>query len=261
MSELNEFLANVENEGENLDQVTETPAESLPESNQTESTPSSQGEPKKDNTENEENLPFHKHPRWKQKQAEIESLRKTIDELAPLRDEVAHLKEEFKQSSPKEETPIPQWFLEMFGDNVQAWKVWEKKEAADEARYKSEVLSLKDQIKREFQEEQIQKQEESKKMNQWIDNEINQLESEGKKFNKNELLKVIDDYRPIDEKGNWDFHKAYELLEMKKQLEAKNNNSQARKQIAALSSSENSSEQSTRDYATNLDFSGGKRGF
>lgn len=255
MSEVQEFLANVEQEGEMLNKVTETPSESLPESNQTEESPSSQGESQQENnTEHEEKLPFHKHPRWKAKQQEIESLKKSVDELLPFREEVQRLRQEFNQVSSQETTQIPQWFSAMFGDNYEAWKVWELKEKEDKVRLKQEIVQ-------EYQAQQAEKQKEMDHWDKWIDNELTQLESEGKEFNKNELLKVIDEFKPIDEKGNWDFHKGFELLQMKKQLEKKNDRSQARKQIASLSSSDSSSEEGSKNFVTNLDFQGGKRGF
>jgi len=255
MSEVQNFLANVESEENSLNEVTDTPSESQPESNQTEESPSSQGEShKENNTENEENIPFHKHPRWKAKQQEIENLKKTVDELLPFREEVERLRQDFSKVSPQETTQIPPWFSALYGENYDAWKIMELKEKEDRLKFKQEVVQ-------EIENRQIEEKKEKDRWNQWIDNQLVNLENEGKKFNRNELLKIIDDYRPIDEKGNWDFNKGYELLQLKKQLENKNGHSQSRKQLASLTTSESSFEENSKNFVTNLDFKGGKRGF
>lgn len=53
------------------------------------------------------------------------------------------------------------------------------------------------------------------------------MKDEGLKFDKNELIKVVNDYRPINDEGKWDFRRAYKIL----QLNAKSPD-KARKELA-----------------------------
>ena len=71
---LHEIFADIPSEGasetfgsEKEEQVKETPAESQAENKPVEEkAPTSEGAEEKSNTPDENNLPFHKHPRWKE---------------------------------------------------------------------------------------------------------------------------------------------------------------------------------------------------
>ena len=64
----------------------ENSAESSTETNENGKEPSQEGEPEKDNTSVEENIPFHKHPRFKEI---IEENKKLKDEIEQVRTEVS----------------------------------------------------------------------------------------------------------------------------------------------------------------------------
>ena len=89
----------------------ENSAESSTETNENGKEPSQEGEPEKDNTPMEENLPFHKHPRFKEI---IEENNKLKDEIAKVREDVSHQFEEIKK--PQADV-IPESFKKLYGDS------------------------------------------------------------------------------------------------------------------------------------------------
>ncbi len=104
---------------------------------------------------------------------------------------------------------MPGWFSEVYGENEPAWKKYQEyeKQARDE---------MKKEIREEFQKEQKEKEESVTKWSAWIDDQVKDLRDEGLKFDKNELMKVMFDYKPADESGNLDFHKGHEIMELLK---------------------------------------------
>ena len=78
--------------------------------------------------------------------------------------------------------------------------------------------------------EQEQKTKESEYWNNWVGDQVQSLKDEGLKFDKNELMKVMYDYKPTDDEGNLDFRKGYEIMEVLKKKDPEK--TEARKKIA-----------------------------
>jgi len=232
----NTFIDEIKEEG--LIQETETLAESSPEE-QTEETVETSETPAAE----EENVPFHKHPRFKALVGENKHLKETVEQLASLKDEVERLKQ---ASVPKEtNVQIPAFFANVWGDNPEAWAMYQQFSAQEKAQYKEE-------IKKEILAEQNREKEEAEKWDKWINGQIESLEEEGKEFDRNGLLKVMSDYRPTDGNGNYDFKKGYELYSKLKSLESSDSKttSKARKEIAGMTTSDNKSETVKSDIMT-----------
>ena len=224
MNDLDTILADVEHEGSNpfADLETDTPAESLPAENK---------------EEKEDDIPFHKHPRWIERENELNELRErdtqTVKEIAELR----------ALSETKSNADIPDWFTELYGENQTAWDKYSVHEARRTEEIESRIIARQ-------QEAQNKVIEDGVKWDQWVDTEISRLEGQGKSFDRNKLIKTMLDYSPTDANNNLDFDKGlkiYEAMEGKPEVEK----SDARKQLADnVSKATTKGEPTKKDYMT-----------
>ena len=208
---------------EKSEEQDDSPAESPDEKEQADDTPSQEGEEgsKKDvdpeENPDEEIIPFHKHPRWKEKQQEIDDLKAKIDSLEQKTSENL-------QAPQKQEDELPAEWVALYGDDELSRKAF----MADQKR----TLKLKEEILQEFkkaqEEERRKSEEETSKWEKWVDDELTQLKESGEKFEKNKLLKIAFDYKPTDESGNISFPKALEIMRL---LEGGDTKAQPKKQI------------------------------
>ncbi len=231
------------------EQETETPSDPPTENNEETESPSHQGEeaPQAEgekNTDEEENVPFHKHPRFKELIDERNDLRRQFDELRTTVDTVQQ-----KIVPQNQDVKIPNWFQKLYGEDRDSWLEYQ-------AERQQELDAVKQSIYTEQQEAQKKYEDSVKRWDNYTKQQIEVLEDEGKSFDKNELMKVVLDYKPTDEQGNFDFHKAYEILEIKKKSEENPAKSEARKKIAASTTSDNKGEPVQKDYMTAADFRG-----
>jgi hypothetical protein len=207
-----DILADVEREGSDpFAAMEDTPSESLTEKQTTDETSANE----------EDNIPFHKHPRWIERENELKELKERDEANAR---EIAELR---SMTEPRDNTgdeEIPNWFSELYGDNLTAWKAYSQHEQARTEEIENRILA------RQQQEAEKAIQEQQKWAN-WVEDEIKSLEAEGLKFDRNKLSKIMLDYSPTDADNNLDFHKGYAIYEA---LEGKPDNatSEARKQLA-----------------------------
>ena len=154
-----ELLADIPKEGEEQnpfktdEKEKETPSESpTKEKTEQEKSPPQEGEEgkeeKPDNTPDEDKVPFHKHPRWKEVQEDRRQLKEQVDELTRFKEEVAP-----KLSRLEEQRqPIPKWFADTFGENETAWQEFQNydKKRRDEVKqeiYQEQQKAFQDQEK------------------------------------------------------------------------------------------------------------------
>ncbi|MFA6171977.1 MAG: hypothetical protein WCW77_00540 [Patescibacteria group bacterium] len=171
-----------------------------------------------------EKLPFHKHPRWKALNDDKRQLEETVEDLKKRLEET-----EQKVSKPREsEDKAPDWFVKAYGDDPEEYE-----------KFKSMESHIREKIKGEISDD-LKKSEKTEvdlvsKWEKWIDTNLQKLEEDGKEFDKNELLKVLDEYRPTDSKGSLDFKKAFEILDLrkKKEKEEKQKKSEVKKKVAS----------------------------
>lgn len=252
-----ELLAGIEKEG-TLDDAEEkdTPEGSQLENKPKKEEPSHQGdedEPKEesededkksedesddesDNTDDEDNkksdVPFHKHPRFKQIIDDNNSLKKTIEGLTSKQNEV-------NEKLSKDSETIPNWFSELYGDNEKAWEMYNDRSKTERKEMKAEILE-------EIKQEQSKATEETNKWNDWVADEVQSLKDEGLKFNENKLMKVAVEYKPTDDKGNLDLKKAYNIL----QMQAKKPKNNDRKKVADGTTKQTKSESKNEEFQT-----------
>lgn len=248
---IEEALADVKNEGDvdpfaSFDKENETPTESQPETNDEVVEPEvgEEGDDEPENTP-EDNIPFHKHPRWIERENEIRALREEREEMARSLSELNSFKEEvsskFKESDREE---IPEWFVELFGDNETAWKKYSEGQGGLREEIKQEIINSQ-------REEQERIAKEQEHWTNWAKTGVEELQAEGHKFNPNELYKVMLDYAPTDEDNNLDFRKGLRILEAIKPKETIDPaKSQARKQIADAATKSSGGGRKVADYQT-----------
>ena len=247
------ILADIPKEGENPfedNEEKETPADSPTETKPEEEKPSQEGEkesseekkPEDSNTP-EEQIPFHKHPRWKEIYSKNQELEQKVAELSRFKEEISPKLQELEEKKQ----PIPNWFADTFGEDEAKWEAFQ---TYDRQRREE----IKDEIYSENEEYYRNQQEQTKKWSDWTTNQLQDLKDEGLKFEENELLKVLVDYKPVDDQGNLNFHKGYEILLKGKAADEveKSRKTEQKKKIASQSMAEGSGE-SQRNYKTSKD--------
>lgn len=224
----------------------ETPTESPAVNDQDEVEPEegddAEAEADADNTPSKE-VPFHEHPRWKQREAELNELREQREEDARI---IAELQE--RTQSKETDTSIPDWFIELYGENATAWAKYQEHDARQRQEIKNEII-------RDQEEQRTRQTQEADKWQKWVDEEIGKLEADGKKFDKNKLIKTMLEFRPTDENNNFDFQAGYRIYEA---LESKGTQSnEARKELAdTVNKPSKASDPVKKDYMTPSDLRG-----
>ena len=243
MSELDKALADVKLEGDidpfaalEKETPSESPAEKEPKVD----------EPKEGENTPKDNVPFHKHPRWIEREEELKTLReneeKTAKELAELKAFKAEIADKIEPTFA-----IPEWFKELYGENDVAWKKYAEREAQREVEIEQKILARQEDIKKKAETE-------TQFWNKWVDIEVNKLKTLGLDFDRNELLKtMVDNQDQVkDENGNFDFAKGYKLYSESKPV-PKPDTSNARKQIADITAKNAGGDKKSKDYLTPAD--------
>lgn len=180
-------------------------------------------------TDDDKPIPFHKHPRWLAREERLNELEAKLAQY---------------EAKPQGDAPTPpSEFVELFGNDPQVWAKYNQFSERQKQDWKNELLS-------ELQQQQQQQLTETRKWDLWVDNQLEELRDEGKAFKKNELLKVIGEYKPTDADGNLDFRKGYELYEKLQSLEKNPEKDNKRKQIAGATASESGAEAEKPKFAT-----------
>lgn len=134
----------------------------------------------------EESLPFHKHPRWKALTEENKVLKNSLDELQTFRQQVEPLiSERAEKQKPTE--PVPEYWQKLYGDTPEAFEAWKAHE--DELLERATAKAV-ERVRRE--EEQARQQTEE--YNTWMQNEFEAMKAEGLEFKVNDLNKFLTDF-------------------------------------------------------------------
>jgi hypothetical protein len=214
-----------EDASDKKDEQEETPAASSAEKDKAESDPSHEGE----NTHGDDKTPLHKDERFKEvirdrneAREEAKRLRQEMDDFkATVTKEISAVKE-------PEDASVPSWFSDIYGDNKEAYQKYASHQAEERAQIKEEI--------RAEQRAQVEHgQKEVERWNGWVDKNLQDLRDEGEKFDKNELMKFLLEYRPTDDRGNIDFHKGLKLMQSMKPADK---SLESRKRLASKTTSE-----------------------
>lgn len=252
-----EFLADKEPKEEpnvKEDEQEEKPADSSAEETQTETAPSPDGadeaEGKASNNQDDSNLPFHKHPRWKAINDRNEYLERAFAESLEAQRQM--LERVAPKAEPTQQVPeIPEWFSKAYGDDPEVW-------AAQQEFMRGQSEAIRAEIKREAEMESQRQEEEKNHWNKWADESLSTVE---KTYNvklkdgeplTNEFLKFVVDYKPSDDQGNLDLVKGWKLFsDLRREDPAKMT---AKKALAATTTAPDKANTSKqRDYFTSGD--------
>jgi hypothetical protein len=249
------IFADVPSEGTSLDEhfggekdkQEPTPAESQPKKEEEgDSAPTREGkddaagEVPKNPADEEKNLPFNQHPRFKE----------LIDQNKSLKEEIAKFNEwkqsvEQKLSKPAELEAPPEmapWFVKLYGDSPEAKDAWAQYLEWDESRKSSIGESLRAEQQRVARESE----EETIRWNKWVDDELAGIATEHKvdfiadKHLKSEFVKFVLEYRPTDSDGNFDLKKGWALFDKVRSSETDAKSVEKKKAAAAVGSDKSS---------------------
>lgn len=243
-----QLLNLINDKPESEEEQDKAPASSQDEKEE-EDSPSSQGNDETEEKSDEDNsdedsknddenkdIPFHKHPRFKEvisKKNELESKLNEKDEaINDLKERLTNL-----EKAPKSDGEMSPEFVQLFGDNKEAYDVWQsmtKKERLAITQDEEIVNTLVDKVVSKLE---AKKQEDEKAVNEaqtFVNSEIQRLKDSGESFDEKKLKEVMAKYQPGDG-DNLDFDKG---LEIYKVLETSTKKSkQSRKAIADMTNS------------------------
>lgn len=181
-----------------------------------------------DKKDEEENLPFHKHPRWKKVQDDKKELELKVAELSGKLDGLSEVTKQEKADTP----PRPEWFTSLYGDDEELWPKVYKYEQEREERIKAELLGKIETENTSKTEAQLREEREAL---EHVNNSIQDLKDSGEKFDSKELVAVVREYQPTDDNGNLDFVRGLKML---KELKKTNpESSKAKKELADTTTS------------------------
>lgn len=233
MSQFEEFLASIPNAEQAMDTQT---SESLTDIEVKGDAPSA-------NKPDEEELPFHKHPRFKELTKKNRELEEKLDEV--LRK---------PQSQEKEET-IPAEWIALYGDDeksAQAWKIQKQFLEDNFNRNRDSILNeIDSRSKREA--------EEFRKESEFIEESLENLDNLTSK-DKKPFLQFVEKISPKDADGEVtdyaDFGEAWEIYQSIRDKQNTPNNSQ-KKQLAARSMTRSNESVTQEDaYEPGMGFDG-----
>lgn len=150
----------------------------------------------------DEQLPFHKHPRWKR----LNDINKTlVEQNAQMNERIAALEGEREAAKKGEVPPIPEWFSNQFGDDEDAWRDF--LDTVDKRAGKGDEPA-KPAAKPEAAAD------DDKKWEAWVDDELDKLEDDPGvgKFDRNKLMLIAAEYLPTDENGDISLRKALDIM-------------------------------------------------
>jgi len=176
-----------------------------------------------DKSTEDDNVPFHKHPRFKRLIEHNKDLKAQLDQLSQ------------RIPQPKAEMgEPPTWFSNLYGKQPELWEEYQKYNVEQQEAYMDKML-----VKFEERQANLAKEKEAQQaqLQDWLDDKMTELEDTGAAFDKEELLAVMQQYKPTDAEGNLDFKSGLELLNRLSQAQVnaavKAEKIEARKGIAA----------------------------
>ena len=182
-----ETLADVQQEGTPIvDTPEKTGTESQPENKQTVKEPSQEGETEKDNTLDENKLPFHKHPRWIARENKIKEYESEISELRHFREEAEPLLKGLKDQNVE----MPDWWKTTYGDSEDSLKAYRiyldnNKKAED---------SITDKVLNRIEEKSSKEIQAEKQSEESLKIQVAEMKDEGTDFDEHKLAQFLLDY-------------------------------------------------------------------
>lgn len=170
------------------------PTDSSPEIKPDEGKPSQEGE----NTLDEDNVPFHKHPRWQEREKEWnEKLEGIQSQHAQEMEELKNFIQQSHAQSPGAEIKVPDKFATLFGENPELFQNFNQL-VAEQAMA---IISKREQERLVEEEKQRQHVQELAKR---YDTEIDQLKTQHD-FDVNEFKHYMIENQICNAQGDYNF--------------------------------------------------------
>lgn len=196
------------------------------------------------NTPDEDKIPFHEHPRWKQREEEWKS--RFNEQDTRHQDDLKKIREEFgsQKKANIENTDIPSWF----GGNKEMWDAYRADEDARLAQ--AEERAIKRISEAKSKEEQAVKE-----ATDYMQAQMAAIESDsvlnptGVKIDPNKLIRFVIDNDCVDSQGRWNYKLGFRLMQG-----AEPKSSDDRRKIAEATKSGNKGEAAKAEFKTPDDF-------
>jgi len=245
----NPFEAGKEGEG--------NPTDSPSEETKTEETPApEENKSQAEETIDGEKKPFNQDPRWKEREENWknrfnEQETRHTEAINELRKLVEKGADKPKPNGGGDEAleEIPAWFN---GDQEQwnQFSDWNK----------GLVAKAEKNIEERMRSQQTEEQTKIKDATDYMSSQIDEIEAnkdlnpEGKKIDRNKLLKFTLDNEIVDTKGRWNYKVAYKLMSNSQPTKKDTENKQDRKNLAAATGTEHKTEDKPDTTMTSDDF-------
>lgn len=207
-----------------------------------------------DADDTDKDVPFHKHPRWTQREKEWQD--RFNEQEQRHQDDIKAVREEFAaaRKDNKENTEIPGWF----GGTQEQWN--EYRQWNDQ-----QIKAAEDRALARLDENRSAESKAVKEATDFMRAEITTIESdktlnpEGKKVDPNKLLKFVMENELVDSKGRWNYRAGWRFMQNQPaQTVAPKPKTQDRKVIAGVTTSDPKGEQKPKTFKTSDDFKSSK---
>lgn len=213
-----------------------------------------------ESSQDADNIPFHEHPRWKQRETEWndrfnEQERRHQEDITRVLEAVAGGKKAPETSAP---VKMPSWF----GGTEEQWEAYRSDLNADLAAVEERAE------KRTLERITASKTDEEKAVQeatQYMESQLASIEADktlnptGEKIDAQELLKIVVENELIDTKGRWNYLAGFKLMKGTKPAPAPAPSTRPRKEVAAGTMGGSRGEAPAKDFATSDDFKGGNK--
>lgn len=192
-------------------------------------------------------VPFHDHPRWKQREEEWQNRFNTQEKRH--QDDIKSVREEFvsARKDNRENDQIPAWF----GGSQEQWNAYRTDRDSE----------LKLAEERAYERVNAAKTAETKAIEQataYMQSEVAFIEndktinSQGMKIDPNKLLKIVMDNDLVDSQGRWNYRAGWRMLQSQGNPSASKPGD--RKTIAGATTSDSKGETKPQPFKTTADF-------
>lgn len=158
-------------------------------------------------TKTDKDVPFHEHPRWKQRESEWQQ--KFNEQEQRHQNDIKAIREEFGAARKEnaEATEIPSWF----GGDQKQWdqfREWNDKQ----------ISSAEERALKKLGETRKAEDDAVKEATEYMRTELSFIESddelnpEHKKVDPNKLLKFVMDNDLVDSKGRWNYRAGWRMM-------------------------------------------------
>lgn len=203
----------------------------------------------KNQQEDDKDIPFHEHPRWKQREQEWQN--RFNDQETRHTQAIEDLRKEFggKKSNDDRPEKVPKWF----GGNQEQWDEYCAHENEREERAVEKALSR-------ITEGKTAQDKAIKEATDFMRDEISAIESDknlnpkGDKIDPNKLLKIVMDNDLVDSQGRWNYRAGYRLMNQGAGSTQTTNVADRKKMAAVTTSTDHKGNDKPSAFKTSEDF-------